>query len=108
MTIGVIPGARTAGLLVVGAAGQGNCAATMSVPTATWIVDPFWAGVTVIVPCAMLGVGVGVGDGEGERDGEREGGVGVGGVLEDGALEVLPEPETESVGLPGAVPVPAP
>lgn len=64
MTIGVTPGARIAGLLVVGAAGQGNCAATMSVPGATWIVDPFWAGVTVIVPCAVLGDEAGVGDGE--------------------------------------------
>lgn len=50
MIIGEIPGARIAGLLDVGAAGHGNCDATMSVPTATRNVIPFWAGVTVTVP----------------------------------------------------------
>jgi hypothetical protein len=48
--IGDIPGARTDGLDEAGAEGNGNCAAITSVPTATWNVFPFCAGVTVIVP----------------------------------------------------------
>jgi len=50
MDIGDIPGARTDGLDDIGAEGNGNWAAITSVPTATWNVIPFCAGVTVTVP----------------------------------------------------------
>ena len=86
MTIGDTPGARIAGLLDVGAAGHGNCSATTSVPTATWMVCPFWDGVTVTVPCAVLGAEVG----------------GVGGRGDDGVgRPAEPEVLAEDDGVPG-------
>jgi hypothetical protein len=98
MIIGEMPGARIAGLLDVGAAGQGNCPATMFVPSATWMVPPFWAGVTVTVPCAVLGAGAeGVDGGCGVGDAEcAVVGVGGGTADGDGALDVVPGPFPES------------
>lgn len=71
ITIGEMPGFSTAGLLDFGSAGHGNIAATTSCPTATWIVAPFCAGVTVTVPWAVLGGLVGGRD-EGFVDGGEE------------------------------------
>lgn len=116
MTIGETPGARIAGLLDAGAAGHGNCAALMVVPRATWMVSPFWDGVTVIDPCAVLGAGAdGVDGGCGAGDGGCVGTVE--GVADgDGALDVVPGPfpesgaeadEEDEAPEPGAVPEPA-
>jgi hypothetical protein len=69
MTIGDAPGARIAGLLDFGWAGDGNWAAITSVPSATWIVVPFCAGVTVTVPCPVLGGGGSLVGVVGGRDG---------------------------------------
>lgn len=75
ITIGEIPGSNTAGLVDFGCAGHGNISAVTSWPSATWIVMPFCAGVTVTLPCAVLGAELGGGEdrgGEGVdgRDGE--------------------------------------
>ncbi len=100
IAIGEMPGARTAGLLDVGAEGQGNCAAITMVPTATWSVVPFCAGVTVTVPWARLG----------EDAGEETGGVGRVGRVEgggDGCPEAGPVAVADGVpggGLVGPVP----
>lgn len=75
MYIGETPGARIEGLVEMGAAGHGNCEAMISVPTATWNVIPFCAGVTVSVPCTVLGAELG-GDGRGDGVGEDGGDVG--------------------------------
>lgn len=124
MLIGETPGARTAGLVEAGEEGYGNCAAITFVPTATWKVMPFWAGVTVIVPCTALGDEAGGFGGVGRGDGER-GGAGV--VVRAPEGELLAEaddgaeldpvgpappgtpvvvPVAEPDGLDGGVPVP--
>ncbi|MEY9925472.1 hypothetical protein ABH926_000092 [Catenulispora sp. GP43] len=89
-----------------------------SVPTATRIVVPFSAGVTVIVPCAVLGadgggLGCGAGGDEtgrggvGEEDAGEEGGAGgVGGADEVGPPEAEPLGELESEVVAGPVPAP--
>ena len=121
MLIGETPGAKTAGLVDVGVEGHGNCSAMTSVPTATWRVVPFCAGVTVIVPCAVLGAEVvGFGGGDGERGGgAEEDRVGEAELLAEVELEGDGEPDgplppgspvvvpvAESDGVPGVVPVP--
>jgi hypothetical protein len=120
MLIGETPGARTAGSVDAGEEGYGNCAAITVVPTATWKVIPFCAGVTVIVPCAALGDEAGgVGRGDGERGGvevvrfpegellaEAEDGAELDpvGAAPPGTPVVVPVAESE--GLDGAVPIP--
>lgn len=113
--IGEIPGASTAGLVDIGAEGQGNCAAMTSVPTATWMVVPLCAGVTVTVPCVVLGTDVGRRDGAGAADDVRppaaEPDPEVAGA--EGGAEVVPPCVPEgtvpvSDGVAGVVGVPAP
>ena len=116
IAIGDTPGSRTAGLLDVSDAGHGNCAAITVVPTATWKVIPFCAGVTVIVPCATLGGDDGRDDGGvvcGTDEGV-DGGVGEVGrpeeagadVEEEAEEEPTPPPAEDTEELADTVPVP--
>ncbi|MEZ0106801.1 hypothetical protein ABH920_000792 [Catenulispora sp. EB89] len=127
MYIGETPGARIEGLVEMGAAGHGNCAAMISVPTATSNVIPFCAGVTVSVPCTVLGAELG-GEGCGDGVGEDGGDVGrppvlLPGPAADGEEVDVPPPGTpvaeltpvaegldgpEGLGEPEAVPEPVP
>ena len=105
MDIGDTPGARTDGSVETGAEGNGNRAAITSVPTVTWKVIPFCAGVTVIVPCPTLGGGVG-----GLGRAEEEGGVvvvsGADGLGRPWAEGRSPDADGESEGpLPPGTPV---
>lgn len=87
MTIGETPGSRTDGLLDFGAAGHGNISAVTSWPSATWMVWPFCAGVTITFPCPVLGGG----------DDTERGGVGVGG--RDGSEDAGGEDDGTEPGL---------
>lgn len=128
MAIGEMPGASTAGLLDAGAEGQGNCSATISVPTATCRVVPFCAGVMVSVPCVALGAeagGLGCGEdrdkdgGDAGRDGADEAGADADGCPEpeppwdpgsEGVAggDCVPDPESLGEGLPDGFPGPVP
>jgi len=96
MYIGEMPGSSTAGLVDFGCAGHGNISAVTSWPSATWIVMPFCAGVTVTLPCAVLGAGLG--------GGEDRGGEGVDGRDDECAEEIVPGTEADVPVLDEGIP----